>query len=61
MVNVLTGNGETTGAAIVDLGPLISDKQRQRVLGIIGDGKREGAEILTGGKALDRRGYFVGL
>jgi aldehyde dehydrogenase (NAD+) len=43
----------------VDLGPLISDKQRQRVLRIIDDGKREGAEILTGGKALDRRGYFV--
>ena len=43
----------------VDLGPLISDKQRQRVLGIIDDGKREGAEVLTGGRALDQRGYFV--
>jgi acyl-CoA reductase-like NAD-dependent aldehyde dehydrogenase len=50
------GGGEEEN---VDLGPLISEKQRQRVLGIINDGKREGAEILTGGKALDRRGYFV--
>jgi aldehyde dehydrogenase (NAD+) len=43
----------------VDLGPLISEKQRQRVLGIINDGTREGAEIVTGGKRLDRRGFFV--
>ncbi len=43
----------------VDLGPLISDKQRQRVLGIINDGRREGAEVVTGGKPLDRRGFFV--
>jgi acyl-CoA reductase-like NAD-dependent aldehyde dehydrogenase len=50
------GGGEEEN---VDLGPLISDKQRQRVLGIINDGTREGAEVLTGGKALDRRGYFI--
>jgi acyl-CoA reductase-like NAD-dependent aldehyde dehydrogenase len=34
--------------AHVDLGPLISGKQRQRVLGIINDGTREGAEVVTG-------------
>lgn len=41
------------------LGPLISEKQRQRVLGILDDGVAEGAEVVTGGKVLDRKGYFV--
>jgi aldehyde dehydrogenase (NAD+) len=43
----------------VDLGPLISAKQRDRVLGIIGDGVAGGATVVTGGKAIDRPGYFV--
>ncbi|KPM51681.1 betaine-aldehyde dehydrogenase [Frankia sp. R43] len=41
------------------LGPLVSEKQRQRVLGILNDGVAAGAEVATGGKAMDRRGYFV--
>ncbi|ADP79477.1 aldehyde dehydrogenase family protein [Pseudofrankia inefficax] len=41
------------------LGPLISEKQRQRVLGILNDGVAGGAEVVTGGKVMDRRGYFV--
>jgi aldehyde dehydrogenase (NAD+) len=45
--------------ADVDLGPLISAKQRDRVLGIIGDGVGGGATVVTGGKAIDRPGYFV--
>ncbi|MBB5911950.1 aldehyde dehydrogenase (NAD+) [Nocardia transvalensis] len=40
------------------LGPLISEKQRQRVEGIVNDGVAGGAEIVTGGKPMDRRGYF---
>ncbi|BBZ15806.1 aldehyde dehydrogenase family protein [Mycolicibacterium gadium] len=40
------------------LGPLISDKQRQRVEGIVQEGVSKGAEIVTGGKYLDRKGYF---
>ena len=40
------------------LGPLISEKQRQRVDGIVKDGIAGGAEIITGGKPMDRRGYF---
>lgn len=40
------------------LGPLISEKQRQRVEGIVNDGVAGGAEIVTGGKRMDRRGYF---
>ena len=42
-----------------DLGPLISEKQREKVLGIIDDGLSQGATVVTGGKALDRPGYFV--
>ena len=40
------------------IGPLISEKQRQRVHGIVSDGVAAGAEVITGGKVLDRRGYF---
>jgi len=49
------GGAEDEGAI---LGPLISEKQRQRVIGLVKDGVAQGAEIRTGGKPLDRRGYF---
>ena len=46
-----------------DMGPLISEKQRRTVLEYIDIGRREGAEVLTGGEAptdaVCRRGYFV--
>jgi acyl-CoA reductase-like NAD-dependent aldehyde dehydrogenase len=45
--------------ASADLGPLISAKQRDRVIGIIEDGRRGGATVIAGGKPLDRPGYFV--
>ena len=41
------------------IGPLISQKQLNRVLGFIDEGKRDGVEVVTGGHRLDRRGYFV--
>ncbi|MET8651356.1 aldehyde dehydrogenase family protein [Nocardia aurea] len=40
------------------LGPLISEKQRKRVEGIVNEGVAAGAQVITGGKAMDRRGYF---
>lgn len=40
------------------LGPLISQKQRTRVQGIVEDGVAAGAEVMTGGKVMDRKGYF---
>ncbi len=43
----------------VDIGPLISRKQLDRVMGFIDEGRRDGAEIITGGERLDRPGYFV--
>jgi len=40
------------------LGPLISEKQRTRVEGIVNEGVAGGAEVITGRKPMDRRGYF---
>lgn len=42
----------------VQMGPLISAKQRDRVLGYIEVGKSEGAEVAAGGRGRDV-GYFV--
>ncbi len=42
-----------------DLGPIISASQRERVLSYIEQGKKEGAVLMTGGKAVDRPGFFV--
>jgi phenylacetaldehyde dehydrogenase len=41
------------------LGPLISAQQRERVLGYIQSAKDEGAELICGGSAPDRKGFFV--
>jgi aldehyde dehydrogenase (NAD+) len=43
----------------VHSGPLISEKQLHRVMGYIDEGRRDGAEVVTGGHRLDRTGYFV--
>lgn len=45
--------------ANVDIGPLISQKQLNRVMSFIDEGRSDGVEIVTGGNRLDRRGYFV--
>jgi phenylacetaldehyde dehydrogenase len=43
----------------VNLGPLVSKEQHDRVTGFIHAGRDEGAEVVTGGKAGNGRGYFV--
>jgi len=43
----------------VNLGPVISQKQMDRVLGYIDIGKAEGAQAVTGGGRSGDRGYFV--
>jgi aldehyde dehydrogenase (NAD+) len=43
----------------INLGPLISAKQKERVLGYIRVGKDEGAQAVAGGGAVISRGYFV--
>ena len=43
----------------VNIGPVISQKQMDRVLGYIEIGKAEGAQAVTGGGRAGERGYFV--
>jgi phenylacetaldehyde dehydrogenase len=40
------------------IGPIISERQLERVRGFVDEGRREGAEIVAGGRTLDRPGYF---
>jgi betaine-aldehyde dehydrogenase len=42
----------------VQMGPLISGVQRERVQGFVERAKAAGAKVLTGGKAIRERGYF---
>jgi phenylacetaldehyde dehydrogenase len=42
-----------------DMGPIISEKQLDRVMSYIGAGSKDGAELVTGGKRIEREGYFV--
>ncbi|MEA2419980.1 MAG: hypothetical protein QOE60_2186 [Thermoleophilaceae bacterium] len=41
------------------LGPLVSARQKERVMGYIDKGVEEGAELVVGGHAMERDGYFV--
>src|SRR5437016_7461684 len=46
-----------------DMGPVISERQMQRVLGFIGAGVKDGARAVAGGRRADgaglKRGYFI--
>ncbi|MFC7061024.1 aldehyde dehydrogenase family protein [Halobacillus seohaensis] len=42
-----------------DMGPLVSEKQKQSVLGYIEQGKEEGARLVVGGEEAFNKGYFV--
>jgi aldehyde dehydrogenase (NAD+) len=41
------------------LGPVISQRQMDRILGYIDGGRREGAEVITGGSRIGDLGYFI--
>jgi betaine-aldehyde dehydrogenase len=43
----------------VDMGPLITKEQQERVLGYIRAGQAEGARLVAGGEDHPERGYFV--
>lgn len=47
------------GKQDLDMGPLASKDQLEKVLRYIDLGRREGATLATGGKALNRDGHFV--
>lgn len=42
-----------------EMGPLISEKQRSRVLNYVRIGREEGGEIVVGGDAMDQPGFFM--
>jgi phenylacetaldehyde dehydrogenase len=41
------------------MGPMVSEIQRNRVAGFLDSGRREGAKAVTGGKPREGRGYFI--
>jgi acyl-CoA reductase-like NAD-dependent aldehyde dehydrogenase len=50
------GTGFEEGVVV---GPLVSAEQLERVTGYLEVGKQEGAEPVTGGRRMERTGYFV--
>jgi phenylacetaldehyde dehydrogenase len=54
--NLRLGGPSDNGSMI---GPLISQKQLGRVMGFLDEGRSDGAELVTGGHRLDRKGFFV--
>ena len=53
------GVGSTVSPDDVQLGPVISAAQRDKVLGFVDRAADAGAEVLTGGGAVGDRGFFV--
>jgi aldehyde dehydrogenase (NAD+) len=51
-------SGDPLGAETV-LGPVISEKQLERVLSYIDNGRAEGAHVAIGGGRISNRGYFI--
>lgn len=41
------------------LGPVVSSDQLEKILGYVDDAREDGIEVVTGGKRLDRKGYFI--
>jgi phenylacetaldehyde dehydrogenase len=56
MRGIKVGPGTAPG---MQMGPIISEKQLDRVLGYIAAGSSQGAQLVSGGKRIDRDGYFV--
>ena len=55
MAALRVGRGTEEG---VEVGPLIDDKQRQKVADLVSDATGRGAHLLTGGAAVEGPGYF---
>jgi malonate-semialdehyde dehydrogenase (acetylating)/methylmalonate-semialdehyde dehydrogenase len=51
------GDGMQTG---VDMGPVVTDDHRRKIVGYIEKGVAEGATMLTDGRNASQEGYFVG-
>ena len=55
MEALTVGNGMEDG---VDVGPLIEEKARKNVASLVDDAKQNGADVLTGGSAIEGDGFF---
>jgi succinate-semialdehyde dehydrogenase / glutarate-semialdehyde dehydrogenase len=55
MAALKMGNGLDDGVA---LGPLVNAEGRDKVRELVADAVKKGAKVLTGGQALDGKGYF---
>ncbi len=53
---IKVGSGQEPGT---QMGPLISQKQLDRVSGYIQSGRQDGAEVVTGGDRIGNQGYFM--
>lgn len=42
-----------------EIGPVISARQRERVMGYIDSGRAEGAQVVAGGQAVQGEGFFI--
>jgi 1-pyrroline dehydrogenase len=51
--------GDPSADDSVELGPVITSRQRESVLGFVDRAVSAGAELLTGGRSVGERGYFV--
>jgi 1-pyrroline dehydrogenase len=51
--------GDPASGDAIEMGPVVSERQRERVLGFVDRATVAGADVLTGGTALDRAGSFV--
>jgi 1-pyrroline dehydrogenase len=51
--------GDPTEAAELDMGPVISKSQQERVFGFLDRARRANATVLTGGETNGSRGFFV--
>ena len=56
MASLVVGDGSATG---VDVGPLIDDAARRKVLMLQRDAVDRGAELVAGGESMGGAGYFV--
>ena len=41
-----------------EVGPLVNEQTRSKVAGLVDDATAQGAEVVTGGRVPDRKGYF---
>lgn len=51
--------GEPGSGDDIELGPVISAAQREKVLGFVDRAASAGADVLTGGNGLGQRGFFI--